>query len=71
MYTLLAAALVETDKIWNRLNAPPFPFVPLSHIPHTSSRHDTGLGKIKYTPITFLPQSYVTAIHTRHVCDNA
>ena len=71
MHTILAAALVETDKIWNRLNAPPFPFFALFHIPHTSSRHYTGLGKITYTSITSLPQSYVIAIHTLHVCGNA
>ena len=71
MHPLLATALVETEEIWNILNAPPFPFFPLSLIPHTSSRHYTGLGKIKYTSITFFPHSYVTAIHTLHVCVNA
>ena len=49
------------------LNAPLFPFFPLSHIPHTSFRHYTGLGKITYTSITFLPQSYVTATHTHYM----
>ena len=28
MHPLPAAALVEMDKIWNRLNDPPFPFFP-------------------------------------------
>ena len=71
MHLLPAAALVETDEIKNILNAPPSPFFSLSHIPHTNSRHYTGPGKIKYTSITFFPQSYVTAIHTLHVCGNA
>ena len=69
MHPLPVAALVEKEEIWNIINAPPFPFFPLSHINHASSRHYTG--KNKYTSITFLPQSYVTAIHTLHVCDNA